>query len=305
MNKLPVCSKGTYSNELAVGSWTRRSSSKRGPVSALVPSTGGGASSYACLPWAHGQFSSPLKASPPSPPIYTSFSSWRAGRRHQVKLIWAYMLLGQLVAISVASNLFYLALLLAAPPRPAARPSAQWAPPALWIPVLLSLATVALSPLTDDRRFLPNLLLMHALIVVPLLVPDSLFHQSHPKPASPLAMGLSTLYTLVFVVALALQTRAISTALGNPAPSATEFARRAWEVLHSHPAQASIGWDVIWTTVSFVAWLLLRPEQGKGPRFLTAVYLLLAAPLVSVGVLAPHVLRPREDVDESEKRKQM
>ncbi|KAJ7661245.1 hypothetical protein B0H17DRAFT_1094345 [Mycena rosella] len=220
------------------------------------------------------------------------------GRRYQVKLIWAYMLLGQLVAISVASNLFYLSLVLAAPPPPSSRLSGLRAPPALWIPVLISLGAVASSPFTDQRTFLPNLLLMHSLIVVPLLVPDTLFWKSR------FSMGTPTLYVGVFVAALAMHTRATSHALGDPAVSAPEFARNAWRVLHSHPAQASISWDVIWTSISFVVWLVLQPgqkAQGRGLRLLTASYLLLATPLVSVGVLAPHVLRPRED--ESEKSK--
>ncbi|KAF7368919.1 hypothetical protein MVEN_00218000 [Mycena venus] len=221
------------------------------------------------------------------------------GRRHQVKIIWAYMLLGQLVAISVASNLFYLALVLAGPlPSQAVqRPSEQWAPSALWIPVLVSLGTIATSPFTDDRTFLPNLLLMHFLIVIPLLVPDALFHR--PQNSKPfLSLTIPTLYILVFVAGLVMHTRATSAALGDPALTVTEFAQSAWTVLHSHPAQSSIGWDVIWTSVSFVIWLILQPGQeltGGSRRLVTAAYLLLATPLVSVGVLAPHVLRPRED----------
>jgi hypothetical protein len=206
------------------------------------------------------------------------------------------MLLGQLVAISVASNLFYLSLVLATPLPLASRASSQFAPPALWIPVLISLGTVATSPFTDDRTFLPNLLLMHSLIVVPLLVPDNLFHQPR-KPF--LSIGIPTLYVIVFIAALAMHTRATSNALGDPAVSVTEFAKNAWNVLHSHPAQSSIGWDVIWTSISFVVWLVL---QGGSHPLLTASYLLLATPLVSVGVLAPHVLRPREDEFEEKKK---
>ncbi|KAJ7198839.1 hypothetical protein GGX14DRAFT_319990, partial [Mycena pura] len=204
------------------------------------------------------------------------------GRRHQVKHIWAYMVFGQLVAISVASNLFYLALVLAGPPSATPHPSSLHASPSLWIPVLLSLGTVVASPLTDDRTFLPNLLLMHSLILIPLLVPAA------PIRKSRFSLGLSTLYILVFGAALVLHTRATSTALGEPMVSAPEFVRNAWSVLHSHPAQSSIGWDVIWTSISFVVWLVLQPEQSH--RLLTAVYLLLATPLVSVGVLAPHIL---------------
>ncbi|KAJ7627780.1 hypothetical protein DFH06DRAFT_1006882 [Mycena polygramma] len=87
-------------------------------------------------------------------------------------------------------------------------------------------------------------------------------------------------------------------AAGDPPVSIRNLALKAWDVLHSHPAQSSIGWDVIWTSISFVVWLVLHPglqpqvlpssSTGKG-RFLTAMYLLMATPLLSVGVLAPHV----------------
>ena len=32
-----------------------------------------------------------------------------------------------------------------------------------------------------------------------------------------------------------------------------------WSTLGSHPAQSSIGWDVIWTLGSFLAWIVLAP----------------------------------------------
>ncbi|KAJ6460962.1 hypothetical protein C8R45DRAFT_1028785 [Mycena sanguinolenta] len=213
------------------------------------------------------------------------------GRRHQVKIVWAYMLLGQLVAISVASNLFYLALVLAGPPSPipAARPSNQWAPLSLWVPVLVSLASVARSPFTDEHTFLPNLLLMHLFIVVPLLVPDNLFHR--PQKTF-LSMQIPTLNVLVFAIAFALHIQATVSALGDQELSISEFAASAWRTLHSHPAQSSIGWDVIWTSISFVVWRVL---EARDSRPLTATCLLLATPLVSVGVLAPHVLRPTEE----------
>ncbi|KAJ3524846.1 hypothetical protein NMY22_g10831 [Coprinellus aureogranulatus] len=52
---------------------------------------------------------------------------WVEGTKHGVKSVWAYMILGQVVAISVASNLFYVAVLSASRSRssspPPSRPS--------------------------------------------------------------------------------------------------------------------------------------------------------------------------------------
>ncbi|KAJ7621060.1 hypothetical protein FB45DRAFT_133838 [Roridomyces roridus] len=215
------------------------------------------------------------------------------GNRHQVRRVWAYMLLGQLVAISVASNLFYLSLVLA-PPPPSTRSATRWASPILWLPVIVSLAAVARSPLTDEKSFLPNLLVMHAAIVLPLFAPAT----SNPTRRTLLSIPLPALYFLVFVVSLVLHSRTTASQGMSAVP---EFVGSAWSTLHEHPAQSSIGWDVLWTSVSFVAWLVLQPEQDS--KILTGAYLLLATPLVSVGVLAPHVLRPREEEAEADVKK--
>ncbi|KAJ7746323.1 hypothetical protein B0H16DRAFT_1726503 [Mycena metata] len=234
--------------------------------------------------------------------VWTIFLSIE-GRRHHIKLIWVYMLLGQFVAISVASNLFYLALVLAPRlPSPSSSHglSSLPAPVALWLPVLLSLGTVATSPFTSEHSFLPNLLLMHTLIILPLLVPDRLFPlaQASAETKSHFAISLKTLYIIVFGAALVLHARATGQAAGDPLVSVRDFALKAWDVLHSHPAQSSIGWDVIWTSISFVVWLVLHPElqpqvlpssSTTRGRFLTVMYLTMVTPLLSVGVLAPHV----------------
>ncbi|KAJ7713210.1 hypothetical protein B0H16DRAFT_1621993 [Mycena metata] len=213
------------------------------------------------------------------------------------------MLLGQFVAISVASNLFYLALVLT--PRLPSPSSSHMlssfpAPVVLWLPVLLSFGTVTMSPFTSEHSFLPNLLLMHTLIILPLLVPDCLFPlaQASAQTRSRFGISLKTLYIVVFGAALVLHARATGQAAGDPLVSVKNLALKAWDVLHSHPAQLSIGWDVIWTSILFVVWLVLHPELQprvlpssstiKG-RFLTAMYLVMATPLLSVGVLAPHV----------------
>ena len=74
------------------------------------------------------------------------------------------MLLGQIVAISVACNLFFTLLSVTEPKRGAR----LYARPTLWLSVLASLITVAISPYTDETTFLPNLLVMHVLLIIPL-----------------------------------------------------------------------------------------------------------------------------------------
>ena len=220
----------------------------------------------------------------------------RTGAQHHIGYLWAYMLLGQVVAISVASNLFYLALTLSESHSPSSKMKSPpyMAPPVLWISVLISLFTVAATPFTTPRTFLPNLLVMHALLVVPLV---SFTRSSALKQGSHLVIRLQTLYGLILALSFAMRLRTSFVAITslpdyNQSPQAFFFS--AWEILHSHPAQSSIGWDVIWTSISFVIWISTRPAKS-----VDVPYLLLASPLASVGVTAPYVLLPEERDDES------
>jgi len=211
------------------------------------------------------------------------------GRQHNVKHLWAYMLLGQLVAISVASNLFYLALSLApkAPP-PVPESTASRASSALWISVLVSLITVGLTPFTAEKTFLPNLLIMHTLLMLPLMVSPS-------NTRSRFSVPLSTLYTSIFLGALAMHTRTSYIAFAHDPSS---FLSMTWNALYSHPAQSSIGWDVVWSSVSFVVWSAtnILDSSSQSRTIWEAMFSLFATSLLSVGVTAPYLLRgPRRN----------
>lgn len=215
------------------------------------------------------------------------------GSRRQIKHVWAYMLLGQVVAISVASNLFYIALLSSMAARERRNDDASIAVPIkLWLPVLISLATIASSPFTTEKTFLPNLLIMHALLVVPLISVSSLQHTKS-------WFNLSIFYLLIFLVSIPIRFRTMVAALPTTADldtSALAYFKTQWEVLHSHPAQSSIGWDVVWTSISFIVWTAVTPSQGRSKIF-AIPYLLLATPFASIGLTAPYVLRPHHEDD--------
>lgn len=166
------------------------------------------------------------------------------------------MLLGQVVAISVGTNLFYLALVLAKrAKRPAIRSPQNDAPLVLWAAVLLSLFLVVHSPHTTDKTFLSNLLGMHALILVPLLPwPISLHTRCH--------LNIQTLYAGVAVIGGGMRlftTIAAAKTMRAHQSGLLGFWHEAWATLYSHPAQSSIGWDVVWTALSFIVWLALTP----------------------------------------------
>lgn len=218
-----------------------------------------------------------------------SLTDFGEGSRHKVKHLWAYMLLGQIVAISVASNLFYLALVLSPSfSNRKEREREKWASPMLWFNVFLALATVALVPFITERMFLKNLLIMHGVLFLPIL-------ESNSANTSPYAISTQALYRIVQLLSTLIHGRTVVKALEilheNGALDASSMVQTAWRVLHSHPAQSSIGWDIVWTSVSFIVWTMVKPQDTTdASRWSSAAYLLGATPLASIGVTAPYSL---------------
>ncbi|KAJ4469243.1 hypothetical protein J3R30DRAFT_3552055 [Lentinula aciculospora] len=202
------------------------------------------------------------------------------GKRHKIEHAWTYMLLGQLVAISVASNLFYVALCLST-----TRPTRKvgYASPVLWLSTLLSLLAVSNTPFTDERTFLPNLLVMHTLAAVPLLFGAYLDTTSVAR----FSLSLSSLHFLVFMATASIHTwnsLVLYRLLDEPLVIAL------WTTLFSHPAQSSIGWDIVWTSVSYMVWIMTSKARLRVGSLLV--------PLVSVGAVAPAlVLLNNSDVE--------
>ncbi|KAH7330595.1 hypothetical protein B0J17DRAFT_678732 [Rhizoctonia solani] len=194
--------------------------------------------------------------------VWTTFL-FVQGSQRRIPFVWAYMLLGQVVAISVASNLFFAAIVLY-DDSPSERKSKMKSPQrtalvpvGVYLPILLSHLTILLSPTVahpDSKWFLPNLLTMHLLIVFPLLnLGSPTTHRS--------SLSLGTFY--VTLAALALIPRA-QTYLSLPYQDLSSLARQLWATLYSHPAQASIGFDVVWTTASFAVYCAAVGGLGHG-----------------------------------------
>ncbi|CUA71394.1 hypothetical protein RSOLAG22IIIB_04609 [Rhizoctonia solani] len=193
--------------------------------------------------------------------VWTTFL-FTQGSQRRIPFVWAYMLLGQVVAISVASNLFFAALVLHDSPSEqkskSKSPSHTVPVPArVYLPILLSHLTILLSPTVaqpDSKWFLPNLLTMHLLIVLPLVLARSpTTSQNNPS--------LCTFYLIL--AALALVPRA-QTYLSFPYQDIPSLARQLWATLYSHPAQSSIGFDVVWTTASFGVYCAMVGGLGLG-----------------------------------------
>jgi hypothetical protein len=174
------------------------------------------------------------------------------------------MLLGQIVAVSFAQNLFFAALALSPPPKAVARKPGQELgaaqnSPLTWLllaGVIFGNASVAFNVHTLlSRYFLPNLLLMHGALFLPLL-----FRDNKRTP-----MTLSRFYLNLGLVAVrfrwptieqVLRAKGISLSIKELIPRLPEVFASQWAVLNEHPAQQSIGWDVIFTSVSAVVYLI-------------------------------------------------
>lgn len=216
-----------------------------------------------------------------------------------IKHKWAYMLLGQMVAISVAWSLALLASGSTVNQLKRGRLSLT-----VVIPVTLSFWNILVVPQTTasfDGKFLTNLTMMHALLFVPLL-PVGDFG---PKVG---AIGFCAFLTVLGLVIRVRTTIRVLFYLGianHPFfdmanypfdtlvllwHSPSKIIEAAWSVLHSHPAQASIGWDIVYTNLIWLVWSSNTRGEGSG----TGASLLsraLRAAVASVGVAAPMELR--------------
>ena len=162
------------------------------------------------------------------------------------------MLLGQIVAISFAMNLFFLTVLL----TPVNPQLPLWTPcPILhYLPLLLTFSAVALIPYSYFRpTFTTILMLPHVvLFFLPLIrkiVPRS-WGTMHPSPDTA-DRHYCRVYSFVFVCSFLPQAKATMDAVAEKG-GFLDVLQTLWE----HPAVTSVGWDVILCWLSLGAWIV-------------------------------------------------
>ena len=181
-----------------------------------------------------------------------------------------YMFLGQIVAISFAINLFFLATIIGEHIVVESTPrtkdlrakeqniggSADFTSPqnAVWIirssSIVLSLATVYVIPSTIGTKcFLPTLLLPHLLLFVPLLL------HGDGKSTADDAGNVDLWAVGIFGVGLFMN--ATINALRESDYGVVVFMAELW----SHPAVSSVGLDVVFCWLSIAIWVLLPPAR--------------------------------------------
>lgn len=185
------------------------------------------------------------------------------------------MLLGQLVAISVSTGLFLFAVL--SHPRIDSRRSRI--PVTLWLPVILAIVPIELTPcVVGTSYFLPNLLALHALLLVPFF--SSTGHLVVESRIKGNGVASSTkLYAALTAIALASQT-ATTYSLSKTYYTIPRLLTHLINQLFSHPAISSIGFDAIWVVVTLFTWFL---STGTG---LTKLLKMIGLGLGGMGVAA-------------------
>lgn len=239
------------------------------------------------------------------------------GRRFGIKRTWAYVLLAQVVAVSFAQALFFVAVAVNASAVPDARPAVPGRPAVqrkrqisvgLVAALLIGTASTVFVPqtlkLTSEWLFLPNLLFLHAVILLP-------FVPALAKRDKVIAPRQSRLYLNFAFIALRFRFPIVFELLNTVGSSVTSGVLRGtkqpfsfqlvqerlpavlaleWNTLLHHPAQASISSDVVLTAVGAVAYLAFSGRAARlgvrqGPEQVPAtLFVVIAALLPVVGL---------------------
>ncbi|GAO50066.1 hypothetical protein SAICODRAFT_6302 [Saitoella complicata NRRL Y-17804] len=179
------------------------------------------------------------------------------GRRRGIGGLGRFMALAQLVAISFATSLFFLTLVTTTPlARPLPRPSLRILTPC----VLLSLATV---PFLDPTKstFLPLLLAMHALLFPPFFTPKKdMKVRATIEEETP---ALHFLYVVIAYVNCASYIWYTYQYAWNHPAGILGGMKALLGHMFTHPARASIGWDLVCVSAALLVWFVVTAEGGR------------------------------------------
>ncbi|KAF7719691.1 Uncharacterized protein PECH_004193 [Penicillium ucsense] len=207
-------------------------------------------------------------------------------RRFKIPHAWAYMLLGQIVAISFAQNLFYATILVSRSQPPVKRgnrmaknvvrdPVVAWSPSVYLeaIPVAISLiGTVLVPSVAHTKYFMLLLLIPHLLLFIPAILRPSRSWSRESQAQVGTEEGVLRRYVTGFkwytAACVAIQAHSTFLVLQDNgltmgAASLGSLARHLPSVIYEHPAVSSVSWDVIMCTATAIAWVVVN---GGEPR---------------------------------------
>ena len=178
------------------------------------------------------------------------------GRKHSIPRLWAFFALSQILPISFAQNLFYLAILLS-----------DNAPQPKRVPKFWSVANVAAycsclanAQLAAGKKWLIPLILAARLVLfAPLFLATGEEGTSPAEKKNAEAwMTGEAVQRIVTLVSLLMTGLKVAQA-GQEGLSVG----KVFSALFSHPAVASLGCDFLLSVVSFVAWVNVRPREPE------------------------------------------
>lgn len=175
------------------------------------------------------------------------------------------MLLGQIVAVSFASNLFFIRVLVSPGSRPHSPRSSFQTDGSMSLLLLQAAilvpglgATFALPYTLKTPYFLFTLLIPHVLFFVPPFFSDVAQRWALAHSMTQIIDRFSVrLYQMIILAAIAMQTWATFRIMRLD--GAFNGVRSA---LYEHPAVSSVGWDVIYCWLSFGLWALVGTRMA-------------------------------------------
>lgn len=198
------------------------------------------------------------------------------------------MILGQVVAISVASSLFF-AVMLAYPPSIHQNVSKKllWS---LATSTVGGIITVIISPyVASTDGFMPNLLVMHILLIFPLASKKFIPLPDFSALSTPLL--IITLYTFAAGANLSIYVNQWLTCLASLKVKSGSFICDVYAALigtfFGHPAQSSISYDIVCMQIISVAWMLISSKNHYGTIPSWVLGLMLLTPILSASVTLP------------------
>ncbi|CAO3616681.1 unnamed protein product [Cunninghamella echinulata] len=226
------------------------------------------------------------------------------GSRRKIPFVWAYMLAGQVVAISVFLSLFFGAMLIYS--QKSSRLPSNTLIGLLGFASFGGLVSTAYIPyVADSASFLPTLLSVHVFTLIPLFymcfftpqnisssVKETADNQDNSSNGSP-RISIIALYGIGSLVNLILIGQQWYQAVFNliaTTPLVTPYVIfiQLIQIFFNHPAQSSISFDVVCVYIISITWMMIdsKTKQQNTCKFWSTILIILT-PLLSPAVTLP------------------
>lgn len=163
--------------------------------------------------------------------------------QHRIPYTWAYMLLGQLVAISFAMNLYFVAVncqhIAEESKRKGTRPSTSFA-----LCISIALFSASIVTILPKHLFLTNLLFLHILLLLPLLA------QSVTTSSTRSLYYLTSFVSAASTISCIVNVNSLGTVINS---------------IRANPAMGSISNDMLMAMLSVIIWNWSTDNDGELP----------------------------------------